>query len=327
MIVSHETFNKVKAGLNQKQPELNGPSMNATTKPQERLVSAFGRFFIHVNNLQVFYATTSDLLDVGKSHVEEKILKKNHEELAKPEVHQLLGADNPLLQDKALFNFVNQALARRSVRLSGRIVGSTTIVFAHSVLDALVSECCLASFEANPLDWHRYVKSQKVELGKLETEGASALLNQRAYDYVCQLRRESIVKRLSLLNAVCIPKLSAELKPKITKLLNTELLERFDGMRHQIIHDKPFTQTTSDIQEELFLVLVTGLAAFLTVGNAYGLVTNEKSDNIPFYKKMLEEVQDDLPELKGMIGSLTKVMESLNQLTELIRNYKIPPKE
>jgi hypothetical protein len=295
--------------------------------PEERLSTAFGRFFLHVNNLQVFYATTSDSLDVGKNHVEQKVLKISKEEFSKPEAQQLFGKDNPVLQDKALFTFMVQAFARRSVRLSRQIAGSATIVFAHTVLDELLSECCLISFQASSSDWYPFVARRTVELGDLQGETPKTLWDEKAQTYVCQLSRESMVKRLNLLNQVCMPKVSKELRPQITGLMNMKKLEMFDGLRQRIIHDKPFAQKIAEIQEELVFVLVIGIAAMLTVGSAYDLFKKEKFKGDSILFKMVAEMQDEIPELKALIESLTKAIESLTQVNELIKKFRDKPKE
>jgi hypothetical protein len=301
--------------------------LKQSVAPEERLSAAFSRFFLHVNNLQVFYATTTDLLEVGKSHVEQKLLKTSNDEFAKPEVQQLFSKDNPLLQNKTLFNFVTQAFARRSVQLSGQMIGSATIVFAHTILDELLSECCLISFEAAPSDWYPFVKRQTVELGALEAETPSTLLHQKALKYVNQLSRESMVSRLNLLNQLCIPKLSTEQKQSVTVLMDVKKLGIFDELRHRIIHDKPFAQNITEVEEKVLFVLVTGIAAMLSVGNAYGLFQKEKFKGDSIILNMLAGMQDELPELKGLIESLTKLVASLTQATELIKKLKIQPNE
>jgi len=295
--------------------------------PEERLSAAFARFFLHINNLQVFYATTTDVLDVGKDHVEQKLQKTSVEEFAKPEVQQLFSKDNPLLQNKVLFNFVTQAFARRSVRLSGQMVGSATIVFAHSILDELLSECCFISFESSPADWHSFVKRQTVELGALETESLGTLLHKKTFKHLCKVSDESMLVRFNLLNQLCIPKLSAEQKQSVTALMNAKELEDFDELRHRIIHDKPFEQKITGVEQKLLFVLVTGLAVMLSVGNAYGLFKKEKFRGDAIIFNMLSGMQDELPELKGIIESMSKLIATLTQATELIKKMKVQPNE
>ena len=64
----------------------------------------------------------------------------------------------------------------------------------------------------------------------------------------------------------------------------------------------------------------------LSVGNAYGLFQKEKFKGDSIILNMLAGMQDELPELKGLIESLTKLVASLTQATELIKKLKIQPK-
>ena len=181
----------------------------------------------------------------------------------------------------------------------------------------------MISFDAAPSDWYPFVMQQKVALGELQhAQSPMALSDEKARKFVYQLRYQSMIARLNVLNQVCIPKLSPDLKPKITALINIRILDLLDGLRQRIIHEKPFAQTTTEIQEELFFVLVTGIAALLTVGNAYELLAKDKFKARSIIFKMLGEMKDDMPELNGFIDSLTKAFESVNRLTELIKKLK-----
>jgi len=99
--------------------------LNQSVSPEERFQNAFANFFLNVNNLQTFYSTTTDLLEVGKDHVEQKLLKTGKAELGKPEIQQLIG-ENELFKHENVLNFILRATAKRSVgllRIDGRRIG------------------------------------------------------------------------------------------------------------------------------------------------------------------------------------------------------------
>jgi hypothetical protein len=269
--------------------------------PEERFQNAFAKFFLNVNNLSTFYLTTTDLLRVGKDHVEQKLLQTGKGELEKPEIKQLIG-DNPFFQNELITSFILRATAKRSVRISNQVIGSSTLVFAHAILDGILSECCHISFGLSPSDWFPFVDEQKLKVKDLVN--AEKVIHQKAYDFVCQLDRESIARKLDLLHKVCAPKWKGE--KLITEWVKTKQIDDFDEIRIRAIHQQAFAQKISEVEEQVLFATLVGISALVLVGKAYGLLEKDKFDVKKILAKAFIEAQSDFPEILELFKGLTK---------------------
>lgn len=268
------------------------------TPPEERLLNAFGRFALNINNLQVFYGTTTDLLETGSERVQQKVLRESKEHIAKPEVREFFGATDceALEKNEPFFNFFMTAFANRSVRLSKRMVGASTLVFAHTILDELLTECCYIAFGADPRGWYSFIEDRKVELRNLINTDVPTALHQKALEFVKEKAGQSMIKRFNFLNQICVPKLSGE-KPT-TALIDSRLLDAFDQLRHRIIHGQPFSEQVSDVEGQVLFVAATGTAVLCLVGKAYKLFEKGGFTKDTVMSKWASGLQEDLPEVQ-----------------------------
>ena len=290
-----------------------------TIPPEERLLTAMAQFILHINNLQTFYGTTTDALEIGKDQVGQKILKATKVGIATPEIQEIVGAEkcNTILQNEPFLNFFMKSFANRSVRLSKQMVGSSALVFAHTILDELLTECCYISFDAMPADWYSLVDDRKIEVRQIRATDTQALIHQKALELVSEKAKQSMVKRFSLLNQICAPKLNGE-KP-ITALISLDELEAFDQTRHKIIHGQPFAHNISDIEGKILFAACVGLTALALVGKTYNLFDKGNFTKDAILNKAFSGIQNDLPEVKELFSTLEKLTESFKQTTEQLR--------
>jgi hypothetical protein len=296
-------------------------SAGSTVGADRRLFEAFVDLFLNINRLQTFYLTTKDLLTMGTAHVEENTIKAAKVELAKPEWRQFVSIE-ALDEMPGLTDFVLRSVAGRSIRISKQAIDSAALVFAHTILDATLTECCLVTFYAAPSDWFSFVEKRKVELADLQNSSADDLRHQKALEYVKQLSRESMVKRLETLHMVCVPKLKGE-KP-FTRWILTEELEKFDRLRHDVIHVRGFAQPIPDVQEEVLFALVFGVSALALVGKAYGLtaeglLNREQTDIKTLFTKVFGGLTNELPEVEQYLQEMTTMVQLLKQCLEKIK--------
>src|ERR1700744_5812185 len=94
---------------------------------ESRLSMAQGRFLAQVNNVQLYYDITTHLYENGKNLAREKFFTANKSEFLKPEVKARFGENNPLLNDEKTFESFIRIVAERSIRVSQKIVGLTSI--------------------------------------------------------------------------------------------------------------------------------------------------------------------------------------------------------
>jgi hypothetical protein len=240
---------------------------------QERLVVTFAGFFLNTMNLKSFHRTTVECLAFGQQHMKAQWDEGVKQSRELPQIEALLKSKSDLFDDEFLSD-MSEAMAARSVNLAVRTANSAVLVFAHTLLDEVLSECCRISFEASPTDWYGFVQKRKVEISSLFTEKRNAILRTAAKEFVNQLTRESMVERFEYLNRVCAPKYKGAKIP--TSWLTREELEKFDRMRHRIIHGKPFSPVRTDVGDQIQLVVNAGLSALTLVGESHHLLKGLK---------------------------------------------------
>lgn len=275
----------------------------------ERWLAAYGRFHLDLMNLRAFYATTTSSLEFGKAQVE-KELRKGMEEVANSPALGALIKASPMAHEDFQSRIVD-AMAKRSARIARDSVDSAALVFAHTLLDGLLSECCHIGFAANPKDWHRYIEKRKVEAGSLLTSTPEELLDNLALEAICQLERESMFKRLEKLNEICAPRLNGAKIP--TGWITEEAMEDFDRVRQRIIHKRPFSSRRVNPQQRGLFAKDVGLSTLMLLAQAYGIPKDIKVElklkserdmlrlfalfrrEFPEIYSMLEEMDGDEP--------------------------------
>jgi hypothetical protein len=238
----------------------------------ERFLAAIGNLLLNFINLEAFYSTTIKSLETGKAQTEQEWREGMQKGAVAPEIEELIKA-NPLMQIQGFLDAMSQAMAKRSVRLAKETTHSAALVFAHTLLDEALSECCRISFLASPTDWYPFIEKRKVEIGALQTRDSKDVLREFAWEFVRQQKRESMVRRLQLLNQLCIPRLKCKEIP--TAWLNQEALNEFDELRHRIIHGRYFSRPIRAIEDQLVFAKRAGLSMLQLVWQAYELLGRE----------------------------------------------------
>jgi hypothetical protein len=240
---------------------------------QERFFSAFGNFFLNLINLRAFYGTTTNSLNLSENGIEQQWRKEWEAGRENPEVKKAVSA-NPLMQSEDFINGILQASVKRSVRIAKQGTHSATLVFAHTILDGIFSECCEVSFLASSSDWYSFVGERKVKLGNLKNGDSDSLHWQEAQEFVRQLSRESMLKRFEYLHKICVPKLQkSEL---ITAWIKRERLEHFDLVRHRVIHGRSFAKQLDKVEDQIHFAMMAGISMLLLVNQSYKLLETGK---------------------------------------------------
>ena len=94
---------------------------------------------------------------------------------------------------------------RRSDLTSRASVDSASLVFAHSILDDLATECCRISAAADPNEWRHAIRDRRIRVGDLAERPAEQLIHSALAEYLDQLGKEALLKRLDILSTKCQP--------------------------------------------------------------------------------------------------------------------------
>ncbi len=275
---------------------------------KERFIAAFGRFFLNCVDLDGFYSTTLRSLDWGKLNVESEWNEAAQEALEMPQLKGFLR-EHWEGEPKELLGSLAQAMAKRSVRLAKQTVDSATLVFAHTLLDEILLDCCQISFLACPEAWYQFVTKRKVELGAVLAGSGEQLIRQAAWEEICSLRRESMQKRLERLNQVCIPRLKAP--PGPTAWIELEELNRFDRLRHGIVHGKAFSKKVPKVENLAAFGKRAGFSALMLVCEAHDLHLDEgvlQAESPRSLLRLLASAKREFPEFVDLFESRVKML-------------------
>jgi hypothetical protein len=128
----------------------------------------------------------------------------------------------------------------------------------HSALDAAVSDLLRVTAIAAPQDWEPYLQRRTTTLGEVRERGYEKLFYERLSDYLDELERESMLKRIARLYESCQPPsgFTPLTKPYV---FSRERIEQLDKSRQQIIHGYQKVTGLPNIDDSLDFLSDTGL--------------------------------------------------------------------
>jgi hypothetical protein len=265
-----------------------------------RWATAFGRFFLNFINLEAFYSTTVRSLDSNKTQIE-KDWRDGLKKAANDPAYAELKKENPLFVNTDIGEKFANAMGSRSVRLSKQTVDAAALVFAHTLLDVALSDACWISFAAKPQDWYRFTENRKMEIGKLRAQTLDENLKRVASEMIEQLERESMVKRLERIHEICVPQLKD--KAQATRWIKFDRLERFDQLRHRIIHDARFTRSINTIENDVYFAKQAGLSVFMLLHQVYKFKLGKGNvNNIRNGLRLFAIIRREFPEIWDLFG-------------------------
>jgi hypothetical protein len=128
---------------------------------------------------------------------------------------------------------VEESIAR--VMENARIgTDAACIVFAHSALDAHLSDCLRVVAAVAPELWRERLSKRQASLGDVEAGGYQTVFHAALMDDLAKLEKESVMHRMSVLFDRCPGAADAE-QPKGYQW-NVENLKRIDALRHNLVH-------------------------------------------------------------------------------------------
>jgi hypothetical protein len=279
-----------------------------------RFLTAAARTFINFADLGAFYGTTVKSLDDGQSRILEQWREEAKKGTATPEFEQFKDT-NPFFTREELLFRVSDLMANRSVRMAKRTVESAALVFAHTLLDDALSESCRISFLACPEVWYGFVQNRKVEVGALRSAATKDLVRKLALEHMRQLQRESMVKRLDVINQICVPRLRGKKNP--AAWLKREDLARFDELRHRIIHGRQLSRPVHAVEQQVHFAKSASLFVLQLVAQAYRLIDKRNMGASEFtVLRVCALCRREYPEFFKMFKDMTKEADAKREKGE-----------
>jgi hypothetical protein len=233
----------------------------------------FGNVFLSLTRRSVDTTTFRRLTQLGIPHAQAHLTDQNHDfinDLARSAEFDTFFVDRAaaLAHFGGLPGMIETVTANqlRSFQMS---VDSASLVFAHSALDAAVSELCWITALSAPGDWEQFVSSRKISLADAKGSSLDELIRLKIVEYLSTFERESLLSRVDRLFALCKPKPGFE-GVKGYKF-NRDRLARLDDLRHQVVHHETGPSAFVDIDADLEFIFQAGLHLWGMVNRHYGV--------------------------------------------------------
>jgi hypothetical protein len=149
-------------------------------------------------------------------------------------------------------------------------VDAASLVFAHSILDDLATECCRVSAAADPEDWRTAIRERRVRIGDLGERTVEQLIDCIMAEFLDQFGKEALLKRLDVLNMKCQPAPRWSFAGQEYRF-DRDRLERLDQERQSVIHRVQIEQVRVGIEDDLGFLMATCFYLIFMVANRYAL--------------------------------------------------------
>lgn len=149
---------------------------------------------------------------------------------------------------------------------------AATLVFLHSVLDAVAFNCCQVTAFHAPQDWEQDLKNTQVPLLDAKSNPYEQLLKLKLDERFEKFERDGLLANMDRLFARCQP--PAGWSPMHGYVFERERIKSFDSQRHEIIHGNAFGKPLALFgvsDESLHYVSQTALYLMGLVNLKYGL--------------------------------------------------------
>ena len=130
-----------------------------------------------------------------------------------------------------------------------------SIVFAHSLLDAVAFSYCRVAALVCPFDWEPVLKDRCIRLGDLAGASYDDLVRAALEKYLKDLEKESVLRKVDELYRICQP--PANWSGAVGYEFDRNWLAQIDDQRHRIVHGPVLGALTGGIEGDLEYLLKT----------------------------------------------------------------------
>jgi hypothetical protein len=181
--------------------------------------------------------------------------------------------NEPGYKDKILADTVKAAKSAATLAID-----KTSVVLGHSILDDVVTECCHLSALLMPASWMGFIEGRKVALSEVLQTPAADIAQQLLADYLDQLGRESLLKRVEILNQKYQPAPPFQFDSQPYKFDRERLLQ-IDQHRQRIIHQLELSGSGENrVLDDLLYLEATCFYFIFIVSNKHAISIDPMSD-------------------------------------------------
>lgn len=152
--------------------------------------------------------------------------------------------------EAGLVNTMPAMLLEKTTSLFQASIDAASLVFAHSLLDASVLDYCKVCSIVCPRDFEPFVINKRTELKTVKEKTYDEILELEIDEYLRNLEKESLIKKLDLLFGLCKP--PAGYAPMKDYAYDRPKIIQLDDLRHSNVHGdgtiKPLLNGNEDIR-------------------------------------------------------------------------------
>jgi hypothetical protein len=204
----------------------------------------------------------------GLPHAEKVISEEDRNWSAEPFIQKMFEGQNLAALTKTK-TATSLARARYSV-------DAASLVFAHSVLDALVYDYLRVTALADSSDWEQELIDKRLRFGDVKTTPITDLFESLLWDYMSnQIDHLSLAKKVDRLFAVCKPPSGWQSDvSSVAYTFDIERLRQLDELRNAVVHGPHTVVEMGNTDNNIFFLNMTMMHLLGLVKQRYGITVN-----------------------------------------------------
>ena len=220
-------------------------------------------------NLWGFILNFQFVLRVSLDHSHDKLKEINEQSLkdflADPDFLQIFSK----LSEDQKSTFISQNV-QGAIKNANVGIDAIAIVLTHSILEAVIIDLIVLSYELQPNDWIGYIQERKIKFSELSSSNTDAIKKDLIEEYLAQLKKESLLYKCDRLMAICKP--PAGFKIHGGFIYNRETLETIDKLRHDIVHGLQIKTQIIDVDNKIKYLHDTAVYFMALMAKKYNLI-------------------------------------------------------
>lgn len=236
------------------------------SKVMQRSLLSFNAIFTFRQTAQISLSYAEPRLSMVERHYAENILKT-------PYGNRFFTDKNKFLKLVGGFEAYVESSAKNRASQFTNMVEAASLIYAHSILDAITYDLFVVSSLLSPSSWRTYVERKKVVFSDVLSKSAQQIEREMVSSCVASLERESLLKKIEILHSICKP--PKMFSPIHEYTFDPERLKRLDDLRHEIVHGlNPLSKSIQISEIEFFQK--TSLYLAVMVSDAFGIKVDPK---------------------------------------------------
>lgn len=159
-------------------------------------------------------------------------------------------------------------LAQKQIESYRKVIDTSSIILAHSALDAAAFDYFLVVEIVAPIqDLEKFVIRKQISLEDLKESCYDELMKQKIHKFIIELERKSLLEKIDKLFQICQP--PPKFSPIRGYVYNDKKIEDLDNLRHEIVHGSEIDSTLPSCNDDIKYMQDTANFIMALVSNKY----------------------------------------------------------